>query len=294
MCYSLCSNKFTECLGFFLNSSLILSLVIILAIILFSSGLPSKYFSMSTPLILLIVCTLLYLLLCLIIGSFSFCNKNKILLTFYLILLVILLLLTLGICILAITQGTRNSLDTFLGCNTKNQELNNTYQAYDSYLLKVDEKLCSSDCICYLNLKLYKNNSSNSTEDYSFINNWQFKNESTYAKNFLQCNNTRDALKNEFNKQFDLDYKAFESLYSILESLFNCSGFCSKSSKIMKYLYSDVNLGIPEISPCMDALTDWMPQKLRNIGIYAVLFAVVEIIIIFLTLSVLKSKEGGK
>ena len=172
----------------------------------------------------------------------------------------------------------------------------------DSYLHNVDHTLCSDKCPCFM-----ENNLSRSDDEY---NSWVTTNESYGAVSFKQCNlivkqEVLDLTK-ENNVNFDQDnsfnMEEFAEYMGRIEEKFKCVGWCnikyslsvngSKSNDVYmkKYLFSDVNNGLPEHIGCVDLVIEWLPQYLLSNGACTITEACLQIAIIVMCFMLGRSK----
>lgn len=107
-------------------------------------------------------------------------------------------------------------------------------------------------------------------------------------------------------------YKKFNQFWRYIENKFDCSGFCStvyqfdesaekfrewpserelasapRQIPIFKYLFSDVNKGIPKHRGCMKRLLRWLPQMLITFGSFALAASLLQFILFFLSLQLM-------
>ena len=142
------------------------------------------------------------------------------------------------------------------------------------------------------------NNLSRSDEYNSMIT----TNESYGAVSFEQCNmivkqEVLDLTKKNnanFDKDNSFNMEKFAEYMGRIEEKFKCTGWCSikystnvngsKSNEVYmnKYLFSDVNNGLPEHIGCVDQVIEWLPQYLLSNGTYTIAEAGIQIIIIIM------------
>jgi hypothetical protein len=132
-------------------------------------------------------------------------------------------------------------------------------KAIDSYIHNIDQSLCSFECPCY--------NTTNPT-----------------AQNFQTCDERahKSAFKRTSTKysDFDLNDTKFWELMAILEHKFECTGWTdgryvdrlNQEKFISKYLFSDINRGIPKKSGCLQFIT------IKNLSLSASINSVISVI----------------
>lgn len=318
MCFLLCiSPKAIKALNLILTIILSVSIIVALAIILIKS----KYTSLSfewTPILIATILIFFLSALVLTLNILATCYNSKVFyFVFFIISIAILILSAFFAIFCLVNASTKAVLDRY-GCETNDDDLKETYDNYDSYLSEVDIILCSKDCVCSLYNKnlftqeqIYRESKSSSdyeaNGDYSIdksLSIWVYENNSINPISFTNCTDqAQDKARNEFldNTTSDMnkdDIKDFESWYSLLEGFFNCVGICEtkyrddgENRRINKYLFTDINRGVPEYYGCVYSLAEWVPDKLLAFGLASVGVFLIEIFIIWMTCTILFKQE---
>ena len=109
--------------------------------------------------------------------------------------------------------------------------------------------------------------------------------------------------------------KIFEGFWEHIENKFKCTGFCStiyepdssmigyyqapntlenapKQRELIKYIFSDVNKGIPKHRGCMMQIMKWLPKMLISFGSFALFAALVQFGLFILSISLLGASSS--
>jgi len=235
-------------------------------------------------------------------GIIAFLMESNACVTIWLIFDFLATLFLAAIAIISIVFAYKirqeNQAGAMLSCRTRYGGILNMYNNMDQYLQQVDQGLCSTQCPCGItnptsvnNWKTYYN---------SVYNTWTV-NPTSNVNNFGLCpaavqtsayNNGQKnyALQNpvqnsSYNSSFN--YTALFPYWAYFENKFNCTGFCNttyingngQNISMVKYLFTDVNRGIPSTLGCLPSIFTWLTQFLDVWGgialtIAALLFAV--------------------
>ena len=142
----------------------------------------------------------------------------------------------------------------------------------------VNSLFCRANCKCKkINIDEY---------DYVFLNN-EFNKEYIfieYGENskFQDCENLLDEARNRYLEhpkaaKYPIDTEKFHKYYKKLEKRFKCTGWCKTAYKdpytldkryIVKYLFSDIENGLPHHIGCMNKISSWLPHYVMTIGIF--------------------------
>lgn len=115
----------------------------------------------------------------------------------------------------------------------------------------------------------------------------------------------------------DFSPRIFNRFWEHIENKFDCTGFCSTVYQLtakdlsdyhsttsisqfplqvsmFRYLFSDINRGIPKHIGCMRPLMKWLPKMLISFGSFALFAALVQLMLFFLSIRLIShSPEGG-
>jgi len=191
-----------------------------------------------------------------------------------------------------------NTPGAMLSCKTNYGSILNMYNNIDLYLQQVDQGLCSQSCPCNVSnasalksWQTYYPSNSFITNNVSGVNNFglcpdKFQN-STYsiAQNkyaLIPNNNT------SYNPSFN--YSLFAPYWANIENQFNCTGFCNtnyingigQNITMVKYLFSDINKGIPSSLGCLPSLYTWLEHFLEVWGAIALTVATIMFVVFIL------------
>lgn len=164
-------------------------------------------------------------------------------------------------------------IDNFVCNNTVFQ--NSSFTDLDKFLIKLDQTLCNDECICYIrNIQDYL-----SKTNPVLVNQWSY-NDKQGPVNIQGClikdvdremrsaNISQQEMffyrNNKDNEIFN--FNEFISFWRGIENDLQCSGFCVTSylnsygvrTNFSKYLFSDVNLGVPKTRGCYTLIKDWV------------------------------------
>lgn len=139
-----------------------------------------------------------------------------------------------------------------------------------------------------------------------------------YKPSWRKCNQ-KQLNENNLGKKFrnigDFKPKIFNRFWEHIENKFDCTGFCSTVYQreanfpasedqfdkaplqipMFKYLFSDINRGIPKHRGCMKPILDWLPKMLISFGSFALFAALVQLALFFLSISLIgASKEDAE
>jgi hypothetical protein len=218
-------------------------------------------------------------------------------------------LFTLSISIFAIVAGSSilNSLftllagfiDIYYGCTAKINGLMDVWNGIDSYLLNADRAFCSTECPCFISNTIpFEYNSTVSSDFLSWTRTQTIEDG---AINFQACpaNVKRNAYiqAKQLYPLFDPDQQfndeKFFDYMGRFENHFKCTGFCTNKYKIQesgqeftmyKYLFTNINNGIPQHSGCLNSILQWLPTYMLAYGSVGLVLAGTQIIILILGL----------
>ena len=226
-----------------------------------------------------------------VIGFFGFYLTNKGLMIYYTIVNVICFIITLWITIVMLavgSQGTNSAqlsnavscFDSYTFIAKKNQPINYRY-AIDYYMEQSDQLFCSSDCPCaLLNKSKFSNNS------------LLWKVQSSGPINFPDCN-SKALLKAESKARLNGYYGTVSDVFytmNWLEQKFNCVGFCIQNytdnnglqANMEKFVFSDINRGLPQNDSCLLSLMKWIIKFCITIGVLNIFILLINVFLIVL------------
>jgi len=259
-----------------------------------------------SPLSALEIASIIYAFFVGFIAYFAFSKPSTAVITFFTIFIILSILFTLAISIFALIAGSTGFLDIYFGCNAKINGLMEVWQGLDNYLLNADRAFCSQECPCFIgNTVPFE---FNTTVAPSFQK-WVRTNQNGGgAINFQGCpGNVRQNVYNEAvgsnplfdpNKQFN-DQRFFDYM-SRFENQFKCTGFCfnryknpstNEDQTLWKYMFSDINNGVPHHSGCLNSILQWLPTYMLAYGSVGMVLAGVQIALLIIGLLLLKSRK---
>ena len=125
--------------------------------------------------------------------------------------------------------------------------------------------------------------------------------------------NSNSALDREMRNIDGFEPKIFNRFWEHIENKFDCTGFCSTvyqytgqtssnndalfkqaplQMPMFKYLFSDINRGIPKHRGCMKPILDWLPKMLISFGSFALFAALVQFGLFILSISLLGASSS--
>ena len=221
--------------------------------------------------------------------------SNTSLLITFLIFLLISFTFTLSQLIFTFSAMKIRYWNESLGCNTQFKGLFQAWNSIDIYLQAVDEIFCSKKCPCYLNrttsIKFLQN-----SLIAPYYNLWFISEVKNPPKKFQDCGEVEynQAFNNYLMRnayfKYTLIHNKFEKYFGFIEKKFKCTGFCGlnyynentlTNSKIVKYLFSDVN-NVPENFGCFEQILQYLKRNLFNFGILLILLFISQLLLLIL------------
>lgn len=239
-----------------------------------------------------------------VIGFIAFLTEIAGCLIIFIILVLLSALFTLAVVIFCFIGTQTRYWDEYVGCNAKYDGLLSVWNSVDNYLYAVDSLLCSDRCKCYfgdITTNLYTANSTTAP----YFNTWVKENRTLSALKFQDCPQiVQDDAMNiyymsnaYYNHTFRDDW--FHTYYKHIEDFFKCTGFCGTSyngpggsTKIVKYLFSGIDRGIPEHFGCLGAIMDWLRKTLNAFASCGIFLFVIEFILFVVGILMLCGSDG--
>lgn len=205
------------------------------------------------------------------------------------------MLLTLATSIFTLIAGSIGNINDYVGCQKKLNGFFTYWNSIDYFLSEIDNYLCSNKCQCYMtgiSREIYK---SEPFIKSIFDNNFIYTENNDDPKNIQDC---PDSIKKEIKANFDkinkenynseiedININKFATYWKHIEEKFECSGFCSTIHKgnndnyvpMIKYMFTDVNIGIPKRRGCMIPFMRWIKKMLLSFGIFTLLSSIIQI-----------------
>ena len=224
----------------------------------------------------------------------------------YLIIIILSSLFTWSIGIFSCIGGTiYNKKYHQLGCKSELTGVLEMFNNIDNYFIYADSLLCSEQCKCKFseNIKdLYLNNIY-SPGSYSTFNSWNIIYKKITEKGYFNfwenCSiSVKEEVRNRYlesknSLSYRINYEKFAKYWKNIEEKFNCTGWCQtnyidpytlKEKKMLKFIFSDINYGIPKYPGCINRLTNWLPSMVGATGGCLIVCAFVESIVVFLVI----------
>jgi hypothetical protein len=96
-----------------------------------------------------------------------------------------------------------------------------------------------------------------------------------------------------FDPDLTFDPIEFASYMGRIERQFNCAGWCNvayihpvtnRATMISKYLFSDINRGVPNTMGCIGPVLNWLPSYLTAVGAIAIVAFGIQLLVFLLAL----------
>lgn len=213
------------------------------------------------------------------VANFTCGKECKTFQIIFSILLILCTLLALGVGIVVLIGGTIDKNNLSKSCQIHYKGMFEDFLKVDKLLTNADNILCTEKCPCYFTDDgVYQE----LTEKYQ---NGIVRSDKGGFKSIKECYDKKgdvagftlegSIIKN--NKQA----KKFMKYWKRIEEKFDCAGWCTKP---MKYLFSDVNRGIPD-HKCSTEVTGWVIRMVLAFGGLMVITSGIMIIVILLAIS---------
>ena len=241
-----------------------------------------------------------------IFGILFLIIENKTMKYIYLIIIILSSLFTWSIGIFSCIGGTiYNKKYHQLGCKSELTGVLEMYNNIDNYFIYADSLLCSEQCKCKFTESirdLYLNNIY-SPGSYSTFNSWNIIYKKITEKGYFNfwenCSiSVKEEVRNRYlesknSLSYRINYEKFAKYWKNIEEKFNCTGWCQtnyidpytlKEKQMLKFIFSDINSGIPKYPGCINRLTNWLPSMVGATGGCLIVCAFVESIVVFLVI----------
>lgn len=193
-------------------------------------------------------------------------------------------ILTFAVGVYALVASQISNNDLTQTCKVNYKGMFDNFRYLDEIFTKANTELCSDGCKCNLTdeLALEEFEQSGGAVFDEYNNKINDNKAINGAVNFQNCSNyesimldiSKDKIFNDKIGSIAGNKKEkFATYWKRIEEKFNCAGWCQKYYKdessnnrtIIKYLFSDINRGIPK-STCMNPFKNWMVRMLKAYG----------------------------
>ena len=229
------------------------------------------------------------------------------------------MLFSMCISFFTLIAGSIGGIDKYLGCQTQFKRIFKIWNYIDKYMFEVDKKFCSKDFKCELTpytLQIFSKDPiigplftgvyDESCYQKVIFEDLEKKEDEDRAIRWQKYQGNSGA-EIDMNEIENFKYKRFNQFWKYIEEKFECSGFCSTvynidgnaprgkplseniphQVPIFKYLFSDVNKGIPKHRGCMKRLLQWLPRMLITFGSFSLAASLLQFILFFLSLQLM-------
>ena len=242
-----------------------------------------------------------------LIGLFVFLLNLNGLLLIFIILLLFSTLASWGTAVISIMEGRiKHKHHGILGCQTELTGVLQIFENIDIYLMYVNSLFCGPKCECTLD-----GNNFQDYESYIFLNEELYKEIKTGNGKSMKFQSCDDSIKEEARNRYlehpkaakyPIDTEKFHKYYKKLEKKFKCTGWCKTAYKdpylmnnryILKYLFSDVNKGLPHHIGCMNKISSWLPHFVMSTGILMLIASFFETICLIISTMLLGNNDDN-
>ena len=252
-----------------------------------------------------------------LIGLLIFLFNINGLMPIFVFLLLLSTLASWGTAVISIMGGRiKHKNNGKLGCQTELTGVLQIFENIDIYLMYVNSLFCGANCQCKDLKQKYDINLDE--KDKVFLNNeiykefilnkeYIFTDESNTNK-FQDCNPLiKEEARNRYLEhpkaaKYPLDTEKFQKYFKKLEKRFKCTGWCKTAYKdpytldnryIVKYLFSDIDNGLPHHIGCMNKISSWLPHYVMTIGIFMLIASFFETICLLISTLLLGNNEDN-
>ena len=232
----------------------------------------------------------------------------------------------MSISFFTLIAGSTGKLNKYVGCQTEFKGILKYWDDIDNYLQTVDKYFCkeknpkdSNDISCQCSItkyadKIFKDDPIIGPlyqslyipgKEIEVVEIKDFDRD-TDKYSWRKC--SQKALTNIKMRNIEgFEPKIFNRFWEHIENKFDCTGFCSTVYQrdggfsnpldkfdeaplqipMFKYLFSDINRGIPKHRGCMKPIMDWLPKMLISFGSFALFAALVQFALFCLSISLL-------
>lgn len=192
---------------------------------------------------------------------------------FYCVFLVISVLFCYAIGIFAaVGAAMKGRVDKVVGCETENTGLKSIWKNMDEYFILANSMFCSDLCPCTLTQSTMNAFENSRFASDTFVNS-KYYSGSGGASSIRDCNEKAVAdimrlyVSNPNNTMRHLDHEKFIKYWEKIEKKFDCTGWCKtnyknvftlQNEKMYKYVFSDVNRGVPKYPGCLNRILKWI------------------------------------
>ena len=171
-----------------------------------------------------------------------------------------------------------------LGCDTELTGVLEMWKNVDEYFIYANSVFCSPLCPCDISEPIQKQFERN-----KWTNPTYSKTIGKHAMSFQPNKVTRfqdcpEYAKNEVDKLYksnpnntahEINQEKFAKYWKGIEKRFNCTGWCKTSfvnpitlqkQKMLNFVFSDVNNGVPKYPGCLNRLVNWLPRLILAVG----------------------------
>ena len=229
--------------------------------------------------------------------------------TIFVVLLLLSTLASWGTAVISIMGGRiKHKHNGSLGCQTELTGVLQIFENIDIYLMYVNSLFCGANCKC-------KFSDDNSIKKNIFLNDEiykEFKNDENKGDydivKFQDCHNLiKDEARNRYLEhpkaaKYPIDTEKFQKYFKKLEKRFKCTGWCKTAYKdpytldnryIVKYLFSNIENGLPHHIGCMNKISSWLPHYVMTIGIFMLIASFFETICLLISTLLLGNNEDN-
>lgn len=168
-------------------------------------------------------------------------------------------------------------------------------------MMYVDQGFCSKNCPCKINNTTFLLNTTTALEAAMWVgagNSTNFQGCSpNVSANYMDMAIASNPVA--FNNT-SIDYNLFYSAFAQIENKFYCNGWCettytdllNRPRNMYKYMFSDINRGIPTYMGCMNKILSWLPGVLNLYGAAIIIGVIIMIFVWILAISLCYGEDS--
>ena len=171
-----------------------------------------------------------------------------------------------------------------LGCDTELTGVLEMWKNVDEYFIYANSVFCSPLCNCYISDTVETQFQRNKWTHSIYTDTIQHYKNITSTDPIISFQDCPEAAKMEVDRLYksnpnntahEIDQEKFAKYWKGIEERFNCTGWCKTSfinpitqqkQKMLNFVFSDINKGIPKYPGCLNRLVNWLPRLILAVG----------------------------
>lgn len=224
--------------------------------------------------------------------NFTWGSQCKTIQIFYVIFSLISFCLSFATSIMVLVGGALRANNLTNQCQGNLKGMFSNFMYLDSLMHITDEYLCSDKCKCpyFYNDSATDdfNEAKNKYNDYNIF----LEQDDKILQNSFSIDNCSDGYSYIYGRYLEEepdqpffesagDIKEFSKYFKNIEEKFHCNGWCDpiyssekdERSILIKFLFSDINLGVSQNKGCMKVFTKWLAKVVNAYGALMIIIA---------------------